>query len=171
MFYSIKNWLETRGQNTKNETFIYYLSLNSSNMDNPEIDALFDQADILEAQKKERLQYLDSPRYANEKSFDNPFYVVVHADQIDVEMSAGNLQRDLGLKVNAEIEGLKSRHPDSWTKAGPHFLATGVPSDRPVLVCGAFEDVCVSQQYRRLLQAGYDAYISREGVLPLNSLN
>jgi hypothetical protein len=140
-------------------------------MDNSDIDTLFDQADMLEAQKRERLQYLDNPRYANERSFDNPFYVVVHADQIDVEMNAGNLQRDLGLKVKAEIEGLKSRHPDSWTNAGPHFLATGVPSDRPVLVCGAFEDVCVSQQYRRLLQAGYDAYISREGVLPLNSLN
>ena len=140
-------------------------------MKDTEIDALFDQADMLEAQKRERLQYLDNPRYASEKDFDNPFYVVVHADQIDVEMGAGNLQRDLGLKVKAEIEGLKSRHPDSWTKAGPHFLAIGVPSDRPVLVCGAFEDVCVSQQYGRLLQAGYDAYISREGVLPLSSLN
>jgi len=140
-------------------------------MNDTEIDALFDQADMLEAQKRERLPYLDNPRYASERDFDSPFYVVVHADQIDVEMGAGNLQRDLGLKVKAEIEGLKSRHPTSWTKAGPHILATGVPSDRPVLVCGAFEDVCVSQQYRRLLQAGYDAYISREGVLPLNSLN
>jgi len=139
-------------------------------MNDTEIDALFNQADMLEARKRGRLQYLGNPRYASERDFENPFYVVVHTDQIDVEMGAGNLQRNLGLKVKAEIEGIKSRHPNSWTKAEPYNLATGVPSERPVLVCGAFEEVCVSEQYRKLLQAGYDAYISKEGVLPLSSL-
>jgi len=140
-------------------------------MNNREIKSLFDEADMLQAQKIERTKYLENPRYASETDFDKPFYVVVHADQIDVEMNAGNLQRDIALKVKEEIRSLKLRHSDSWTKAGPFTLAIGVPYDRPVLVCGAFEEICVSQQYGILIEAGYDAYISKEGTLPLSSLN
>lgn len=135
-----------------------------------DIDDLFNEADRLEIQRREIMQYLNNPRYASGHNFENPFYVIVHADQIDVEMDAGNLTKDIGLKVKAEIEEIKSRYPNNWTRAGPHSLATGVPLARPVLVCGVFENVCVSEQYRRLLKAGYEAYISREGVLPLSSL-
>lgn len=139
-------------------------------MDAVDIDALIDEAVRAGAQRKERLGHLDNPRYAFEHDFENPFYVIVHADQIDAEMIAGNIPRDLGLKVKAEIHEIKSRHPDNWTKAGPFILATGVPRDRPILVCGAFLEVCVFEQYRRLLDAGYDAYISKEGVLSFFSL-
>lgn len=138
-------------------------------MNNLEIDAMLNEADALEKQKRERLQYLDNPRYASEKDFENPFYVVVHADQIDREMTSGNLSKDIGLKVKEEIEGLKLRYSDSWIKAGPHILAN-VPSNRPILVCGAFREICVSQQYERLLKEGIDAYISKEGVLSFFSL-
>ena len=140
-------------------------------MDNQSIDALFDQSDALEAQKRERLQFLDSYRSASENDFSNPYFVVVHQNQIDNEVNAGNLDPNFAKRINDEIEAIKFRHPNSWTKGSPFFVPPEVPRDKPILVLGAFEDVCVSEQYRQLIEAGYDAYISREGVLPSSALN
>jgi len=149
------------------EKFIYYLSLYSDNMNNAEIDTLFDK---VETQLKTIAALLESPRYASDRDFINPYFVVVHENQIPIEMGAKNVDPDLGTRVLQEISEIKTRHPNSWTKGSPFLVPSEVPRGRPVLVCGAFEEVCVGQQYHKLIQAGYDAYISREGILSFFSL-
>jgi len=133
-----------------------------------EIDLLFNETD---AQMQKRAALLDSPRYASDRDFANHYIIVVHENQIPAEVKAGNLSPDLGTRVLHQINEIKTRHPNSWTKGNPFFVPPEVPRGRPVLVCGVFEEVCVSQQYDKLIQLGFDAYISKEDVLPFNALN
>ena len=109
-----------------------YLDVNS-------IDALLDQADMLQTQRTELLQYKDNPRYASDRDFTNPYIVVVHENQIPVEIKAGNLEPRVGAKVLQQISEIKIRHPQSWSNGSPFTVSSEIPKDRPLVVCGAFE--------------------------------
>ena len=70
--------------------------------------------------------------------------------------------------IKEKIQGLKERHDylqfEGWCKDVDY----GLPRNRPILVCGVYLGICVTEQYRALMKAGFDAYISKEGVLSLN---
>ncbi len=106
--------------------------------------------------------HYNTPCYASETSVTRIYFVIVHQNQIDAEVRAGNLDFILAKKINDEIEGIKSRHPESWTRGSPFTVPLGIPKNRAILVCGAFESMCVSYQYDLLIKAGYKAYICRE---------
>ncbi len=125
---------------------------------------------LVTPQVKRGISY-DTPRYACETDFTNPYFVIVHQNVIALEVAAGNLDSTVADKVNKEIEGIKLRHPTSWTKGSPFSVPLGIPKNRPILVCGAYENVCVASQYDKLMNAGYNAYISREGILSYSDLN
>jgi|SRR3989338_873605 len=140
-------------------------------LDTNSIDALFDQADMEQAQRTRLLQYRYNPRYASDTDFTNPYIVVVHENQIPAEINAGNLAPEVGAKVLQQISEIKARHPRSWSTGSPFTVSSEIPKDRPIVVCGAFEEICVREQYIKLLTAGHDAYISTEGTLSFESLN
>ncbi len=134
-----------------------------------DIDTLLDKADA-EHQRalvlKERIntplvrsyrEFFDETGQVKDRS---PFYVVVHKNVIKSDQEIDEETRQMLLKEIGIIE-----NNFDYTTAGPSQRAD-VPRGRPVIVCGAYDAICVRQQHDLLIKGGYDAYISREGTLP-----
>lgn len=140
--------------------------------ENPDIDKIFDEADAArqkQQQLKERIQspivrsyqeFLDEDGGVKDKS---PFYVVVHKNAIGDDPELDEQTRKKLLKQIRFIE-----ENFDHVSAGPFERAPGVPSNRPIIVCGAYDAVCVGQQHDLLIRGGFDTYISKEGTLPFN---
>lgn len=103
-------------------------------------------------------EFLDENGNVKDKS---PFYVVVHKNVIDDDRHIDEETRKNLLKEISFIE-----QNFEHISAGPFVRAPGIPHDRPVIVCGAYDSICVEQQHDLIIKGGYDAYISKEGTLP-----
>jgi hypothetical protein len=104
---------------------------------------------------------LELKRYHTADELKNPFFVVVHAEG---EVPT-NLNPQLYDRVMNEIEAIREKH--DWVPMNdwpPSTIPEGVPKDRPILVCGFYDHVCVQEQRDSLRRAGYEAYISRQGT-------
>jgi len=138
-----------------------------------DVDKLFDEADAehkkrleFEEKARERIknpivrsyqEFLDEEGHVKDKS---PFYVVVHKSEIESNQERNEETRRRLLKELDFIE-----HNFEYTIAGP-FERANVPKGRPIIVCGAYDAICVGQQHDLLIKGGYDAYISKEGTMP-----
>ena len=64
-----------------------------------------------------------------------------------------------------EIEAIRQRYDwipmNDWP---PSKIPEGVPRNRPILVCGFYDGICVQEQSDSLRRKGYEAYISRQGT-------
>lgn len=98
--------------------------------------------------------------------FENPFYVVVHAK--DVHLPAISYFMDVSkfCKVLSEIDFIRNfeDYVELNQHTSPETILSGIPKDRPLLVCGFFGDICVRQQRDALKNAGYDAYVCSEAT-------
>ncbi|MFH1832859.1 MAG: hypothetical protein ABH816_01645 [Candidatus Levyibacteriota bacterium] len=137
-----------------------------------DIDRLFNEADA-EQKRRTRLEkrikkpiirsyqeFLDEDGKVKDKS---PFYVVVHKNAIEADPEIDEQTRK---KLLEQIRFIEENF--DHVSAGPFERASGVPSDRPIIVCGAYDAICVGQQHDLLIKGGFDAYISKEGTLPFN---
>jgi len=128
-----------------------------------DIDSLLDNADRLLQDKMNRQA---GGSYRSGFEFDNPFFVIVHEDVLE---SQKNLLNPEGIeRVATELSMIKSSY--AYVNSGPFLIDPRVPKGSPVLVCGAFAEACVSEQYMRLIDQGYEAYLSNEGILSLNDM-
>lgn len=102
-------------------------------------------------------------RYYTANDFDNPFFVVVHAEGVE----PGHQSKDLFTRILDEIERIKEKYDwvamDEWP---PSKIPEGLPKYRPILVCGFFDYYCVQKQRDSLSSKGYKAYISEQGTCP-----
>jgi hypothetical protein len=138
-------------------------------MNEEDVDKLLDEADAsqkriteLEARIKNPIirsyqEFLDEEGKVKDKS---PFYVIVHKSQIDRD---SELDEQARKKLLEEISFIEKNFDHAY--AGPFRMANGVPNNRPIIVCGAYDAICVGQQHDLLIKAGYDTYISKEGTL------
>jgi len=104
---------------------------------------------------------IELKRYYTADELDNPFFVVVHAEG----NVPTNLNPQLYDRVMNEIAAIKQGQ--DWTPMNdwpPSKIPEGVPRDRPILVCGFYDYVCVQEQRDSLRSVGYEAYISRQGT-------
>jgi hypothetical protein len=136
---------------------------------NEEIDRLLDKADLEHDQQQKLLERIEHPVTRSYKEFmddrgeiidKSPFYVIVHANQIDNDIEVDEQTR---ARLKAELKIIEDNF--DHTTAGPFRLADGVPHNRPILVAGAYDAICVGQQHDLLIKAGYDTYVSKEGTL------
>lgn len=142
-----------------------------------DIDKLLDEADIkhkrrmeFEEKVKERIknpivrsykEFLDEEGHVKDKS---PFYVVVHKNVIDDDEQ---IDEETRKRLLDEIDFIEQNF--EHTSAGPFQIALGIPDNRPIIVCGAYDAICVGQQHDLLVKGVYDTYISKEGTLPFTS--
>lgn len=127
-------------------------------------------SDLLGSETEQRKSCIElNPRFAFAGQFQNPFFIILHFKEI----STGLNSPDDGLveEVRREIGDIKSQYgPNNFIEweGSATKVPCGLPLGRPILVVGAFGGVCVDLQYGALTDANYDAYISREGVMPIN---
>jgi len=140
-----------------------------------EVDQLFDKADLEHSQHQKLLERIEHPIIRSYKEFlddkgnvvdKSPFYVIVHASQIDLDPEVDGETRE---NLKTELKFIEDNF--DHTTGGPFRLANGVPHNRPILVAGAYDAICVGQQHDLLLKAGYDAYMSKEGTLSFRNLS
>lgn len=135
-----------------------------------DIDKLFDEADaahqkqqLLEERIKKPIvrsysEFLDEDGNVKDKS---PFYVVVHKGVIEDDKQ--QIDAQTRKKILGEIDFIEKNF--DHTSAGP-FQRAAVPYNRLIIVCGAYDAVCVGQQHDLLIKGGFNTYISKEGTLP-----
>lgn len=135
-----------------------------------DIDKLVDKADAEHAKQKKLEERIKSPIVRSYEEFldeegkvkdKSPFYVVVHKNVIDDDRQIDKKTRK---RLLDEIGFIEQNF--EYTEASPFEMANGVPYDRPVIVCGAYDAICVGQQHDLLIKGGYDTYVSKEGTLP-----
>ncbi|MCL5073504.1 MAG: hypothetical protein M1308_21815 [Actinobacteria bacterium] len=137
-----------------------------------DIDKLFDEADAEQKRRQELEERIKKPIVRSYQEFldkdgkvkdQSPFYVVMHKNAIEADLEIDEQTR---IKLLEQIKFIEENF--DHTSAGPFERASGVPSDRPIIVCGAYDAICVGQQHDLLIKGGFDAYISKEGTLPFN---
>jgi hypothetical protein len=60
-------------------------------------------------------------RYASQYDFENPFFVIVHENYIDLQNRLGNISEEITMKLKHELNEIKSKY--EYTIAGPLILA------------------------------------------------
>lgn len=89
--------------------------------------------------------------------FENPFYVVVHSKDFIPKFP---LDIDRANRVLSEIDFIRTFEDENYVELDqqtpPETILSGIPMDRPILVCGFFGDICVKQQRDALRRTGYD---------------
>ena len=112
----------------------------------------------------------NSADYKSKHEFSNPFYVIVHAR--DAEKDRVLRRKGSCRRVLEQIEEIRRTNPKNHVELGnisPETILPEIPSDRPILVCGFFRDICVKQQMQALRRNGYNnSYIYIEGTYSLN---
>ena len=98
--------------------------------------------------------------------FENPFYVVVHAEDARIIPNSSIIDVPKFCKVHFEIDFIRlfEDYRELGRKVSEDVVLDGIPKDRPVLVCGFFGDDCVRKQRDALRRTGYDAYICKEAT-------
>lgn len=138
-----------------------------------DIDKLLDEADAEQEKRKKLEERIEKPILRSYQEFldengevkdKSPFYVIVHETVI---VDDSEINEQTRKKLLKEIEFIKQNF--DHVSAGPFEIASGVPRNRPIIVCGAYDAVCVGQQHDLLVRGGYDTYISKEGTLSFTS--
>ena len=101
----------------------------------------------------------EQKRYYSADEFENPFFVVVHA-----ESSFPKKQNELRERIMSEIEEIKRNYDWVSLNGSPWSIPDGLPINRPILVCGFFDHICVQEHRDFLLGYRYEAYISKKGT-------
>lgn len=133
-------------------------------------DKLFDEANVEQKRRQKLEERIKKPAFLSYEEFldengkvkdKSPFYVVVHKNAIEADPELDEQTRK---KLLEQIRFIGQNF--DHVSAGPFEIAHGVPYNRPVIVCGAYDTICVGQQHDLLIKGGFDAYISKEGTLP-----
>jgi len=108
-----------------------------------------------------------------------PFFDILYAEDASKDH---NLNAYPPIKqALLEIEFIRRNFPylDLSSKVSPQSIPIGLPKNLPILVCGFFagakKKYSVDEHLETLLNAGYEAYISKQGtcildLLPLNTI-
>ncbi len=101
--------------------------------------------------------------YRSGSDFEDPFYVIMHFDP-DIDPSYLDRGMQDYRRVLLEIETIRQEYDHLFHEGDEREILPDVPQDRPILVCGFFDGVCVQIQTEALERSNYEAYVSREGT-------
>jgi len=97
-------------------------------------------------------------------------YLLIHEHCIDSAMMTQSPALFRSAPAHREIARLRARGVEIVSHEGnQYFLPGGLPDpadDLVVKVIGAYLTECVAEQYRLLLEAGYNAEIHNAGCVP-----
>lgn len=108
--------------------------------------------------------YRERGRYVSHKQVENPFYVIVHLDLLNIPYYKEHFPETVARTLR-EVAEIKRKFPhveyDIWP---PREIHPNTPLDRTILVCGCFDRDCVEKQRDALIKSGRRANISDEGT-------
>ena len=109
--------------------------------------------------RQQRLKELDE--CVSRTNFDNPFYVIVHAQGAFPTLE---MDRRKFYRVLSEIDFVRNfeQYVELDQLTPPDVILPGIPREKPVLVGGFLGNVCVKEQRDVLRRAGYNAFICSE---------